>query len=114
MRSTHALAITLLCAIGATTSAYAAGPDQLLNGKSPYGTQVADGPEAIKADLAKSRYLNVRCGDTVTFVRGDRTFSWKFESLGHRAVPLSKIAPAGFAPDNYMVYVARNEGERGA
>lgn len=114
MTSTLALVITLLSAAGAATNTYAAGSEQLRNGKSVYGAQAADGPDAIKTDLTKSRYINVRCGDTVTFVRGDKTFSWKFESLGHRAVPLQKIAPVGFAPDNYMVYVARNEGERGA
>ena len=42
------------------------------------------------------RALNVRCGDTVTFVNGAKKFSWKFDTASHGAVPLAKIAPADF------------------
>ncbi len=93
-------------------TAFAAG-DTLLNGKSRFGQPAADMQGARVVDATNAKALNVRCGDTVTFVNGAKKFSWKFDTTNHGAFPLAKIAPADFGAVASTVYVSRNDSERG-
>jgi len=111
MKSINALTLVLLSGVAVTATA--AGSDTLLSGKSVYGAPATDSQYAIKADLANSKQVNVRCGDTVTFNNAGKSFTWKFDTTTHRNVKLSKIAPAGFGGNNYTVNVSRNDMERG-
>lgn len=104
--STAAIA-ALLVAIASPAAAGAERSDLSLHGRA-----TAAAPSARQVDVDQVRVVNVDCGDTVTFRKGDKTFSWKFDSLQHRAVDLRTLAPAGFADKPLMVYIARNEAER--
>lgn len=108
--STSAVVLGLLLA--ANVQAGPVSKEQLYNGQSVYGRVVAQPQNARVVDVSAQKSLNVECGETVTFKKGTQTFSWKFESVGHRAVDLRAIAPAGFADASLMVYVSRSEAER--
>ncbi len=117
----HILSVTAavagaLLAIGgaqaATGGSASAGSDLMYNGKSVHGSAVAAPPTARQVNVELGKSLNVACGETVTFRKGEKTFSWKFESATHRAVDLRTIAPAGFTDKGLMVYISRNEAER--
>jgi hypothetical protein len=86
--------------------------ERLMNGNSVYGVPYAGQKTDFVVDLDSRRTINIKCGQTVLFRQGGKTFSWKFDVVGHRAVDLSKIAPAGFSDKPFKVYVVRNEGER--
>lgn len=96
----------------AAGTAFAAG-DTMLNGKSRFGEPTTDMQGAPVVDATNVKALNVRCGDTVTFVNGAKKFSWKFDTTSHGAVPLAKIAPADFGAVALTVHVSRNDSERG-
>ena len=53
-----------------------------------------------------SRYLNVYRGDIITIVRGEKAFTWKFDTLGFPVFELAKIAPRDFDAGHVTVYVA--------
>ena len=103
------LAASLAVAAG---SALAAG-NTLPNGESRYGHPVSAPQGVVVVNTATAKSVNVLCGDTVTFVNGAEKFSWRFDSVVHGAVPLSKFAPAAFGSVRTTVYVARNEAEYG-
>ena len=108
-----ALAATLAASFATASLAAQPGSETFRNGRSIYGVPVAQ-TEAIKrVDVKGTNYINVACGDAVTFVNGDQQFTWKFDVSSHRMVDLAKIAPAQFAGTSLKVYVARNEMERG-
>lgn len=109
MYLTAGFAVALAVAGG---SALAAGRI-LPNGESAYGRLVPAQHGAVVVDTATARSVNVRCGDTVTFVKGSERFSWRFDSVVHGAVSLSQIAPPAFADARIMVYVALNDSELG-
>ena len=69
-------------------------------------------PSLVGSEMCIRDSANIKCGDTITFRSGDKTFTWKFDVAGHRAVDLQKIAPAGFTKQPLMVYVSRNDAER--
>ncbi len=94
-----------------SSAAYA---ETFLNGQSVYGRPAsADAKPARVVDVATAKHVNVTCGEAVTFVNGANRFTWKFDVANHRAIPIDKIAPAGFGPSAYTVYVSRSEMERG-
>lgn len=102
----------LLIAAGAA-QAVQPGSHLMSNGKSVHGSEVlAQTGTAKVVNVDDRKFLNIDCGETVTFRKGDKTFSWKFDSANHSAVDLRVIAPAGFAEKPFMVYVSRNEAER--
>lgn len=114
MRSQKIIPATFAATLAMTAGiAFAAG-DTLMNGKSRFGEPVAEAPGAPVVNATTAKTLNVRCGDTVTFVNGAKKFSWKFDTTGHGSVPLSKIAPADFGAVASTVYVSRNDSERGS
>lgn len=95
-----------------TTGTLAASDQIYANGRSIYGAPADSGVEAKVLDIAGAKHVNVECGDIVTFRSGGKTFTWKFDVAGHRAVDLQKIAPTGFVKQALMVYVSRSQAER--
>lgn len=83
------------------------------NGQSIYGKPAVAGSQTRVVDTRAGRTVNVKCGDTLTFVNGAQRFTWTFDVATHRRVALSKIAPADFGPTAQAVYVERNPSERG-
>lgn len=108
--TTTSLILGLLVAAGAAQAA--AGQDRLYNGKSVYGQAVAAPEKGRVVDVSAVKAVNVNCGETVTFQKGGKSFTWKFDTVDHRVVDLRAIAPAGFADGSFKVYVSRNEAER--
>lgn len=109
---TTTLLAGLLIAAGAAQAGQQAS-HLMANGKSVHGSEVvAQAGTAKVVNVDDRKALNVNCGETVTFRKGDKSFSWKFDSANHTAVDLRTIAPAGFADKPLMVYVSRNEAER--
>ncbi|WP_431262009.1 CzcE family metal-binding protein [Roseateles chitinivorans] len=112
-------ATALLIAAGAQASAASApassgtAPSTLANGRSVHGMPSAAKPDRV-VDLAQAGAgeLNIVCGETIQFRNGDKSFAWTFESVGHRAVDLRSLAPAGFTDRPLWVFVERNDGER--
>ncbi len=105
-------AVALAAAAATPAFAVATHDHTLLNGRSVNGVPIAEPQAAKVVDVATARSLNVNCGEVVTFKNGDKSFSWKFESAGHRAVDLQAIAPAGFVDKSLRIYVSRSEAER--
>ena len=96
-----------------STAAFATGKQNLMNGNSVFGVPAAASNSSKVLDVATTQSTNVICGDVVTFRNGAKTFTWKFDVVSHRMVDLQKIAPAGFTSKPLLVYVERNEYERG-
>ena len=111
-RSFTHVAIAFGLAMSATVASAAMDTSTLANGKSIYGATTAASQTAKVVDVSKVSTLNIDCGETVTFRHGDKSFSWKFDVIGHRVVDLQTIAPVGFVSQPLKIYVARNEGER--
>ena len=114
MNRTYRFALAATLAASFTTASLAAqsGYETFRNGKSIYGVPTAQAEATKRVDVKGASYINVACGDTVTFVDGDQQFTWKFDVASHRVVELAKIAPAQFAGGSLKVYVARNDMER--
>ena len=108
---THA-ALALGLALSATVATAAINTTTLANGKSVYGAAATASQTDRSVDVSAASILNIDCGETVTFRSGDKSFSWKFDVVGHRVVDLQAIAPAGFSSKPLKVYVARSDGER--
>lgn len=108
--SASALIASLLFAAGAAQAA-PASKDIMMNGKSVHGEVVAATPYARVVNVDAGKAINVNCGDVVTFQSAGKSFTWKFNSAGHRALDVRDIAPQGFSDKKLMVYVSRNESE---
>lgn len=93
-------------------SAFAAA-DATPTGANRFGRASTEAQATRVIDAKTTKTLDVRCGETVTFVNGDKKFSWRFDALRHSFVPLDKIAPADFGATTPTVYVRRNDSERG-
>lgn len=86
--------------------------ERLGNGNSLYGVPYVGGKADHVVELGTSQFINIKCGQTVLFRQAGKVFAWKFDVVGHRAVDLAKIAPAGFRVKDFKVYVDRNASER--
>lgn len=108
--SASALVASLLFAAGAVQAASMTN-NIMMNGKSVHGEAVVatQGARIVNVDAGKS--INVNCGDVVTFQKADKTFTWKFSSVAHRAVDLRAIAPAGFTDKPLKVYISPTDAE---
>src|SRR6218665_1872875 len=96
--------------LGLASTAFA---DTLRNGKSYYGEPVVPSTHTRVIDLAQASPINVKCGEAVTFVNGSKQFTWKFDSISHRGVALSALAPTSFGAAGQGVYIGRNASEIG-
>lgn len=111
-RAISASAFLTCLVVAVSAQAGTMGSDRLYNGKSVNGEAVAAPQSARVVNVDGSKALNVNCGEIVTFQKDGKSFSWKFDSAGHRPVDVRAIAPAGFANKPLMVYVSKNESER--
>ena len=57
---------------------------------------------------AGKKFVNVTQGETVKFTSGDKSFTWKFDTLGTPNFQLANIAPADFEANNARIYVGEN------
>ena len=77
--------------------------------KSPRGMpgnpEQADRNIALKAG---KKFANVTQGATVKFTSGDKSFTWKFDTLGTPNFQLADIAPTDFETNNVRIYVGEN------
>lgn len=54
-----------------------------------------------------TRYVNVKTGDVVSFVAGDKTFAWNFDASENVwAVDLAQIAPPGVLDHQVTAYIS--------
>ena len=106
------LASTSILLLATSASAAAPSADRYMNGKSIYGEPVSASGVSKVVNIGSTKYINIRCGDVVTFVNAGKQFTWKFDVASHRSVNLSKVAPADFGGNGLMVYVEANDLER--
>jgi len=99
-------------AFGNSSALFAADSAKMVNGKSVFGEPAERSAYALIVDVKAANYANIKCGETITFVNGGKTFTWKFDVVNHHAVDIRKIAPADFTDKALIVYVERNEFER--
>lgn len=60
-----------------------------------------------------AKYVNVVRGETVKLVSGDKSFTWRFDTLGTPNFNLTEIAPRDFPASGVRVYVAPSVLELG-
>lgn len=111
VRAVSAPLIAAFIAIG-STSALAAPDAKPSVDRSWLGKPIAAAVGAKTIDVTKVKTINIDCGEVVTFRNGEKTFTWKFDVVGHRNVDLKSIAPADFNAPDVRVYVSRNDSER--
>lgn len=93
------LVLSLVAALGA---ALGAPPTSLLGEPAP--ASAATRTIVIKPD---TRSVNVTSGDVVTFVAGERQFTWNFDSaVGIATIDLNQIAPYGTLNRPVAAYIA--------
>lgn len=101
-------ALTIATAI--PLHAMATGKDVFRNGESMFGQPAAAGAKSSRVvDVATTKSVTVPYGETVTFqAPNGKQFSWTFNGLDRKAVPVAKIAPADFPATQGQVYVQQN------
>lgn len=109
----HTLLNTAFClAVSATTLPAFAAPATpgSLGSSAP-----ASAATQVITITATTRHINVEGGATVTFVVGDKTFTWTFGMSDAASVPfdLQGIAPAGMLNHAVTAYVSPNPQYRG-
>lgn len=73
---------------------------------SHLGTAVPEGAAARKIVITpRTKYANVKRDEVVTFQNGDKSFTWKFDTLGTPNFPLAEIAPKDFGTGHVRIYV---------
>jgi hypothetical protein len=107
-----AFSVVAAGALLSATAALASKPETFANGRSWYGVPNSAEQARLVVDVKKTQYININCGDTVTFRNGDKSFTWRFDFVNHGRVDARKVAPVGFLAGPLMVYVRPNEYER--
>jgi Heavy-metal resistance protein CzcE len=105
--------IATTLAAGASGLAVAAEQPRAFLGKAA-PEQAEAGRVIVITDA--TRYVNVSGGQTVRFVVGDRSFTWRFQSGIVHVTPfdLQKIAPQGVLNHRVTAYVADDPLYQGA
>lgn len=90
--------------------AMATGKDVFRNGESMFGQPAAAGAMSSRVvDVSTTKSVTVPYGETVTFqAPSGQKFTWTFNGLDRKAVPVAKIAPADFPAAQGTVYVQQN------
>lgn len=86
------LSLALVAALGAAGAALANHP--------PAGPSLGTAIHGSAADRTVvlepgAKWVNVNRNETVKFVLGDQSFTWRFDTLNQSVIDLDKIAPAG-------------------
>lgn len=112
IKSLSAIAILITANLTTPAAIASAQSETFASGRSWYG--VPNSPEVAsrEVDVSNTEAINIECGETVTFRNGDKSFTWRFDVVGHRVVDIRKVAPANFASKKLMVYVRPNYLER--
>ncbi len=105
-------ATLVLAALLSGSAALAAKSDTFPSGRSHFGVPSTEEQATKVVDVKDTKYINLNCGETVTFRNGDKTFTWRFDLVNHGQVDARKVAPAGFMTEPLMVFVRPNEYER--
>ena len=101
-------AFVLSLALSAALASATTDRSTTRDGKSMYGAMSSPSQAVKVVDVESAKFVNVVCGETVTFRSGDKSFSWKFEVLNHQAVDLMAVAPKGFTNKSLKVYITPN------
>ncbi len=99
-------------ALTMSTQALAAPAETFANGRSWFGVPVSSDQARLVVDVRTTEFINIKCGDVVTFQNGSASFTWRFDVLNHGRVDARKVAPNGFMSGALMVYVRPNDYER--
>ncbi len=112
IKSLSAIAILFGAYLVTPVAMASAQAETFANGRSWYG--VPNNPEVATrvVDVNSTDAINIECGETVTFRNGDKSFTWRFDVVNHRAVDIQKVAPVHFSSKKLMVYVSPNDFER--
>jgi hypothetical protein len=112
IKSLSAIAILIGAYLVTPVAMASAQAETFANGRSWYG--VPNNPEVATrvVDVNSTDAINIECGETVTFRNGDKSFTWRFDVVNHRAVDIQKVAPVNFSSKKLMVYVSPNDFER--
>lgn len=113
MRKIFPMAAVSLLAAYFGPMALASSAETPPNGRSVYGIANAAQAADRTVDVSSTSTLNVTCGETVTFLSGGHSFTWRFDVRGHRPFDLKQVAPASFPLERLMIYVSSNDLERG-
>lgn len=102
---THLISLAIAGAFAATAPAFANHPMASPNLGTPVHDGSADRTIVLGAD---AKWVNVTGGETIRFVVGGKSFSWRFDTYSTSPVfELDKIAPAGMlGGQSIKVYVA--------
>lgn len=94
--------LAVAAALGAAVPAFANHP----SAAGKYGTPVhgAAADRTIVIDPS-AKWVNVNRNETVRFVVGGTSFTWRFDTLNQSAIELDKIAPAGMLDRPVKAYV---------
>ncbi len=95
-----------LATLAAPLLAFATDGGTFRNGSSLFGEPADAKLAARTVDVMRNTVVRVPYGETVKFVKGAEQFTWTFNGLDGRDVPLTKIAPHQF--DGATVHVDRN------
>ena len=107
-----AQATLVVATLVSASAALAAQSETFANGRSHFGVPNTADQATKVVDVKSTKYINLDCGETVTFRNGDKTFTWRFDLVNHGQVDARKVAPAGFMTEPLMVFVRPNEYER--
>ncbi|MEW6331346.1 MAG: CzcE family metal-binding protein [Pseudomonadota bacterium] len=102
---THLISLAIAGAFTAAAPAFANHPMASPNLGTPVHDGSADRTIALGAD---AKWVNVTGGETIKFVVGGKSFSWRFDTFSTSPVfELDKIAPAGMLDGRSIkVYVS--------
>lgn len=96
--ATAAFLLTML--VGANTMAEIAHPVGM-------AAPAAAATRQVTID-AKTKYVNANQGDTIRFVSQGKSFTWNFDTLSLRPIPLKEIAPPEFGDSSVIIYMDVN------
>ena len=88
IKSLSAIAILFGAYLVTPVAMASAQAETFANGRSWYG--VPNNPEVATrvVDVNSTDAINIECGETVTFRNGDKSFTWRFDVVNHRAVDI--------------------------
>jgi hypothetical protein len=102
LKTHNFVVVTLLMSAVALPAVAATNPTEFLGASAP--------PSAATQEIRinpETKYVNVEGGAVVTFIVGDKRFTWHFD--GSRSVgsfDLNQVAPAGMLDRPVTVYIA--------
>lgn len=88
----NVLSLAVVTALGAASAALANHPPAAPRLGTPIHGAAADRTVVIEPG---AKWVNVNRNETVKFVLGNQSFTWRFDTLTQSVIELEKIAPAG-------------------